>query len=379
MGKKRGQREGSIYRRRSDGRWCCSLSLGNGGRKHIYGKTRAEVAVKLNDALKTQRDGLPVVAERQTVNGYLASWLESAKHSVRPRTYEAYELNVRRLVPHIGHVRLSRLTPAQIQSSYAALLEGDGLTKSLSKRSVEQAHTVLHRAMRVAVMQGVIVRNPTEAVAAPRPEHKEMRTLTHDEVQRLFRSTSDDRLHALWVLLATTGVRIGEALGLRWGDLDADGGRVNIQRALQRQNGRGLVFVEPKSAAARRVVHLARHTVDTLALHRKRQLEERLAAGSAWREGDLVFCCEDGRPLENSTVRGVLRRSLQRAELPMVRIHDLRHTAASLLLAGGVHPRVVQELLGHSTITLTLETYSHTTPALHQEAANQMDLLFRTA
>jgi len=206
-----------------------------------------------------------------------------------------------------------------------------------------------------------------------------MQSLTYDGVQRLFRFTSDDRLHALWVLLATTGVRIGEALGLRWGDLDADGGRVNIQRALQRQNGRGLVFVEPKSAAARRVVHLARHTVDTLALHRKRQLEERLAAGSAWHEGDLVFCREDGRPLENSTVRAILRRALRRAELPMVRTHDLRHTCATLLLARGVHPRVVQELLGHSSIMLTLGTYSHTTPALHQEAANQMDLLFRTA
>ena len=373
MGKKRGNAEGTVFMRR-DGRWVATISLGGGRRKSFYGETRQVVATKLTSALKARADGLPVVAERQSVESFLAAWLDTAKQSIRPRTYEAYELNVGRVSPYLGRVKLARLTPAQIQACYGALLES-----GLSRRSVEQAHAVLHRALRVAVMWGMIGRNPTDAVAVPRPEHKEMRTLTHEEVQRLFATTSEDRLHPLWVLLTTTGVRIGEALGLRWSDVDADGGRVNIQRALQRQRGRGLVFVEPKSAAARRVVHLARHTMDTLSLHRRRQLQERLVAGSAWREGDLVFCCEDGRPLENSTVRGVLRRALQRAELPMVRIHDLRHTAASLLLAGGVHPRVVQELLGHSTITLTLQTYSHTTPALHQEAANQMDRLFRTA
>jgi integrase len=372
MAGKRANGEGSVYQRK-DGRWASSLTLERGRRKHFFAKTRQEVSVKLNAALKNRQDGLPSPSEQITVARFLNDWLGTVKASVRPRTYEAYDLDVRRLLPYVGRYRLTRLAPEHVQSCYSALLQG-----GLSKRSVEQVHTVLHNALRQAVRWGLVVRNVTEAVNVPRPERREMRTLSHAEVQQLFADTADDRLHALWVLLTTSGLRIGEALALRWTDLDFENNRLNVQRAIQRQRGRGLVFVEPKSARSRRVVNLARHATDSLAQHRKRQLAERLVSGSCWEDNDLVFCREDGRPLEHSTVHDRLQRSLLRAKLPRIRIHDLRHTAASLLLARGVHPRVVQELLGHSTITLTLETYSHTTPALHLEAANQMDILFRT-
>lgn len=367
---RRANGEGSIYRR-SDGRWVASMSLGRGRRKNFYGRTRHDVAAKLAEALRNHQLGVPPPTGNQTVAQYLRTWLDSARTSVRPRTYEAYDLCVRRLLPHLDRLRISALTPAAIERAYAALLE-DGL----SRRSVEQTHAVLHRALRQAVQWGLLGRNPTDAVNVPRPKKREMHTLGAQEVQRLFAITSSDRLHALWVLLVTTGLRLGEALGLTWDDIDFGTGRLSVRRALQRQRGEGLVFVEPKTSKSRRAVYLPEGTVTALREHRRHQLEERLQVGPAWRELNLVFSQCDGRPLEPSSVSQQFRRVLERGELPRIRVHDLRHTCATLLLAKGVHPKIVQELLGHSTIALTMDTYSHVTPALHAEVARQMSALF---
>jgi integrase len=302
---------------------------------------------------------------------YLNDWLASVKPSVRPRSFEAYDLNVRRVLPWIGRYRLTHLTPLHVQSCYTSLLEG-----GLSKRSVEQVHTVLHNALRQAVKMGLIFRNVTNAVSVPRPERKEMRTLTAEQADALFAVTADDRNGALWRLLLTTGVRLGEALGLKWDDVDLDKGRATIQRALQRQAGAGLVFVEPKSQRSRRTVNLTRQTVAALAEHRRSQLEDRLAAGPMWTDYGVVFARPDGRPLEPSGVITALHDALTRAGLPKVRVHDLRHSAATFLLQRSVHPRVVQEMLGHSTVVLTLDTYSHVSPTMRREAADQMEALF---
>ena len=371
-GRQRANGEGNI-RQRADGRWEGRISLPDGRRKSLFGKTRQEVARLLAAALRDRDKGLPIVGEKQTVKEFLQQWLETAvKDSVRPGTYAAYALNTRRVQPHVGGVKLARLTPQQLQACYGALLEG-----GLSRRSVEQCHTVLHRAFRQAVQWGLLGVNPTDAASPPRPKRREMQTLDADQVGRLFDTTREDRYHALWVLLITTGVRLGEATGLKWEDLDTGTGRLTIRRALQRQKGVGLVFVEPKSDRSRRTVHLAPSAVEVLSDHRLRQLKERHQAGDAYQNGGLVFCRADGRPLEPGWVNVLLHRALAAADLPQIRVHDLRHSAATLLLQKGVHPKVVQELLGHSTIVLTLDTYSHVPPALHQEAANQMESLFR--
>jgi len=368
---KRANGEGSIYRRK-DGRWAASLSLGNGRRATLYAKTRQEAAARLTAALHNQQLGIPPPDRSQTVGQYLTNWIEgSIRPSVRARTHESYALNVRRLVPHLGHYRLGALTPVAIENTYGALLQS-----GLSRRSVEQAHAVLHRALNQAVKWGLLGRNPADAVNVPRPERREMRTLDEKQVQRLFEATAGHRLRGLWVLLVTTGLRLGEALGLCWDDIDQTAGRLVVRRSLQRQREAGLVFVEPKSAKSRRTVHLAESTVAVLREQRRQQLGERLSAGPAWQDQGLVFCREDGRPLEPSSVTEHLHRALKAADLPQVRVHDLRHTAATLLLARGVHPKVVQELLGHSTISLTLDIYSHVTPALHAEVAAHMDALF---
>lgn len=252
-----------------------------------------------------------------------------------------------------------------------------GLLKlGLSKRSVEQTHAVIHSALRQAVKWELIHRNPTEAVKVPRPGRKEMKTLSVGQVKILFETTRNDREHALWVTLITTGLRIGEALGLRWQDCNFETNSMTIQRALQRQVGAGLVIVEPKTAGGRRTVHFPPETGTALNDHRRRQLEERLAAGPAWTDGDLVFCQATGTPMDPSAASRYLRSALDRAGLPRIRVHDCRHTCASYYLSKNVHPSVVQELLGHSSVMLTLSTYSHVTPALHREAVVHMSDLF---
>jgi integrase len=373
--RRRGNGEGTIYRR-SDGRWGATITLGDGGRKTLYGKNRREVQDLLKEVLRQRENGLLVASAEQLTGDYLARWLEdSVRDSVRPKTFESYELNVRRLQPLIGSVKLGSLSPAHVQGAYAALLR-----RGLSARSVHHAHAVLHRALKQAVLWNLIPRNPTEAASRPRPVRTEMKTLNEREVRQLFESSEEERFHALWVVLATTGIRLGEALGLKWDDADLSSGRLTVRRCLQRQRGKGLVFVEPKTSRSRRTIHLAPGAISALTRHKRVvQAQERLRAGEVWQEHGLVFATEIGRPLEGSHVNQRFHRALMGAGLPDLRVHDLRHTAATLLLTRGVHPKIVQEMLGHSTITLTLDTYSHVAPALHAEAALQMETLFSTA
>jgi len=366
---RRANGEGSIYQRK-DGRWAASISVGRGKRRHFLGRSRAEVAEKLAEALNEQHKGTLTITSRQTVSQYFDYWLASVRNSVRPRAYESYDLNVRRMKPLIGKSRLSSLSPAMVERSYAELLE-----QELSRRSVVQVHTVLHNALKKAVRWRLIGQNPTEAVSVPRPERTEMQTLSEDEVRTLFSSTLNEPLHALWVLLATTGLRLGEALGLKWEDIDFANQRLTVRRALQRQKGKGLMLVEPKTSKSRRTVYFPSGTCEALREHRRLQVGERLEA-HAWYENDLLFCRHDGTPLEPANVTKVFQRSLNNVGLKKLRLHDLRHTAASLHLARGENPKVVQEMLGHSTIAVTMDIYSHVTPALHQAAAAKMQALF---
>jgi len=270
---RRGRGEGTVYRR-VDGRWEAAFTV-SGRRQRYVGRSQQAVRLKLQAARRALEQGIVLSGSSPRVEEYLTRWLEdSGRPSVRWTTHRAYTLCMRRLFPLIGHLRLAALTPPAVQAAYAALLE-----KGLSRRSVEQTHTVLHRALRQAVLWGLLLRNPTEAVTVPRPARREMHTLTQEEVGTLFQASRGHRLHALWVLLATTGVRLGEALGLRWSDLDFSRGRLVVNRALQRQPGTGYVFVEPKTARSRRTVYLAPGALTTLTDHRRQHIEDQLAAG----------------------------------------------------------------------------------------------------
>ena len=359
--------EGAVYRRR-DGRWEAQLRLPDGRRKSVYASTRERAISKLTDVGWRAGHGLPLQASRRTVADYLSYWLEVTRRRVRPTTFEAYELTARRLVAPLGSLRLARLSPSTIQATYDSLL-----SNGLSPRSVEQTHVVLHRALYQAMHWGLIAANPTELVAPPRPQKREMTALTAAQLQRLLETTRNERWFPLWVLLSTTGLRIGEALALTWDCVDLAARRLLVLRTLLRQKGKGLVFAEPKTPRSRRLVHLSTLACDALREHRCQQQSNR------YRYIDLVFANRNGDPQDSGSVTSALNRALKCAGLPHIRVHDLRHTVASVLLAKGVNPKVVQDLLGHSTVLTTLNTYSHLTESLSRSAADAMDTLLRSS
>ena len=246
----------------------------------------------------------------------------------------------------------------------------------LSPKSVRLVHAVLHRAFKQAVRWRLINVNPADAVDAPRAERKEFHALDAEETARLLEAARADRLHGVYVLAVTCGMRQGELLGLRWADVDLDKGALAVRQQVMRIGGEWR-FSEPKTKAGRRVITLPAVAVSALREHRRRQAEERLRVGPEWHDNGLVFTNRIGNPIEK---QNLMRRSfwplLDRAALPRIRFHDLRHTAATLLLAEGLHPKVVQERLGHSTIAITMDVYSHVGMTLQREAAETLDRLF---
>jgi integrase len=361
---KRANGEGSIYKR-SDGRWVATISLDRGRRKAFYGKTRQGVAGRLAAALKTHQDGLPVVGERQTVCNYLHSWLTSVEPSLRARTFIRYEQYIRlHAIPYIGGLPLARLSPQHLQRLYA-----ERLSAGLSPTTVAHLHAVLHKALGQAAKWGQVPRNVADLVTKPRMSAPEMQTLTAEQARRLLDAASGDRLEALYVLALNTGMRQGEMLALKWRDIDLERGAIQVRASLQRIRG-AFVFSEPKTARSRRQIVVTESVTTTLKRHRSFQLEERLQAGGLWQDGDLVFADRYGQPIYATDLsRCAFYPLLERAGLPKVRFHDLRHTAATLLLAEGIHPKVVADMLGHATTAITLDLYSHTTPTMHRQAA----------
>jgi integrase len=371
---KKANGEGSVYQRKSDGRWSASISLPNGKRKHFLGRDRDEVVRKQRAALKGQDDGLPVVVERQTVSQFMQSWLTATKPKLRERTWVRYEQYVRlHIVPSLGKLTLTKLTPQHVQRLYAERLDAGA-----SPTTVHHLHAVLHRALKQAVRWNLVARNVADLVDPPRIAHHEISTLDPADAQRLIAAASEDRLEALYVLALTTGMREGELLGLRWRDVDLDNDAVEVRGSLQRVPS-GFVLAEPKTARSRRRVGLTPTAVAALRRHRVRQSEERLSLGGGWKNDlDLVFVDEAGAPIDASKfLRNSFAPLLKRAGLPVMRFHDLRHTAATLLLGRGVHPKIVSEMLGHAQIGITLDLYSHVTPTMQREATAAMEAILR--
>ena len=335
-----------------------AVSLPGGKRRYLYGKTRQDVARKLTAATRDLQLGLPAVPERQSVKQFLEKWLQdSVLPTVKPRTYERYaELVELHIIPSLGQKPLIRLTPQDVQNLYASKLRS-----GLSPRTVQHIHAVLRRALGQALKWTAVSRNVATLVDAPRPQHKEVQPFSYDEALRLIEAVRGHHMEALYMLCVTVGLRQGEALGLRWRDLDLGSAVLHISVALQRIDGT-YRLVEPKTPRSRRTIALPEIVVSYLRAHQGRQLLESLEAGSYWKDWGLVFTTPHGGPLDRHNVTRGFKLILKRAGLPNLRFHDLRHTCASFLLAQNVQPRDVMEILGHSQIGLTMNTYAHVMP-----------------
>jgi integrase len=320
-------------------------------------------------ALTDRERGLLVTGGRQTLGQFLIRWLQdSVKPTVRPKTYTSYSQLLRiHILPALGAVPLAKLDPPRVQRFLNdKLAEG-----RLSARTIQYLHAVLRAALGQAMKWRLVSVNVATLVDPPRAVRREVRALSPAEARAVLEATRGDWLEALYTLALAVGLRQGEALGLHWQDVDLDAGTLRVRVALQRLEGRGLQIVEPKTARSRRSIALPPQVVESLRAHKARQAN----AGCGWHDNDFVFTTATGEPLEGSSVTHRFQKLLRRAGLPHLRFHDLRHACASLLLAQGVHPRVVMETLGHSQISLTMNTYSHVIPALQRDAAERMDMI----
>lgn len=369
---RRGSNEGNIYRR-TDGRWEARISLGYRGgrriRRSYYGRTRREVQEQLDAARRDRHEGVLAPDKRLTLGRFLARWLaEAVRPAARPSTVRAYEMICRLyLTPDLGHVPLVRLTALDVQT----MMNGR-LRSGLSPRTVHHIRAVLRRSLTHAVRWGLISKNVATLVDPPRVPRYAVRPVSPDDARQILAAVRGDRLEALFASALAIGLRQGEALGLMWSRVDLDRRQVVIAHALQRVD-RKLQLVEPKTGRSHRVIAIPDVVAAQLRAHRIRQLEERLVAGDRWHDGDFVFSTAVGTPLDGPNVTHRFQALLSAAGLPRMRFHDLRHACASLLLAQGVHPRVVMDVLGHSQISLTMNTYAHVIPALRNGAAAEMD------
>jgi integrase len=371
MAKKRSSGEGSLYKRK-DNLWVAQATV-QGHHVSKYFKTQSEARQYLQTIQSQIQDGLTFLGAKTTLSEFLEEWLKSYKQSVRSKTYFQYVQIVHQHInPVLGTIKLRDLRPDEIQSFYNAKIES-----GTSPRSVLIIHAVLHRALNLALRWGLLGRNPAQAVSRPKFKRKEMKTLNDSQVRTLLSASKGSRNEALFWLAVTTGMRQGEILGLKWSDLEWANKRLHVQRQLQRLKDGGLVFSEPKSAAGKRAIVLSSTIIVKLREHLNLQQQERQQAGNRWQENDLIFPSTFGTPLDHRNLYRDYKELLKEAGLPDIRFHDLRHTAATLMLQQGVHPKVVQERLGHADISLTLNTYSHVLPSMQEEAAEKMDELLK--
>lgn len=360
---------------RGTNKWLVRVFLGRDeyGKKKYHNKTingtKKDAQKYLNAVLREKDIGVYFQSSKDSVNKYLDQWLESsAKPRLRERTYNSYvELLKRYIRPYLGASLLGKLTPLDIQSTYSALGE-----KGLSPATIRRSHAVLRSALSQAVKWQLIMRNPVEFVDLPKEEKKEMLAMTTDETKKFLEKAKEDKFYILFLLLVTTGIRPGEALTLKWKDLNNS--KIHIQRSLYR-NKNGFQFTEPKTPKSRRTIPIP-FTVNNELLKLKAEKEELFNSNNN-AYNDLIFTNEKGGPLE---LRNIVKRHfkpvLKKSNInEKIRLYDLRHTCATILLEAGENPKIVSERLGHASIRLTIDTYTHVLPDMQQKATEKLETI----
>ena len=342
-------------------------------------RARKDAEVAMNKVMTAVEERSYVVPSRITVREYLLKeWLPAIKGTVRPTTFASYRMHVEgHIVPALGSLQLGRVSAQSINAFYARLLESGRLhgTGSLSPATVRRVHATLHRAFKDAVRWQRLSVNPVDAADPPRggSTQRELPAWNAEQLAGFLCSVKGDRLFALWRLLAMTGARRGEALGLGWDDLDLEAATITIRRALV-PLGDTAIISEPKTARGRRRIALDPLTIEALKTHAARQADEQSACQD-WVESGYIFTTVDGQPLDPHRISKTFERHLREAALPRIPLHGLRHTYATLALSSGVNPRIVSGRLGHSTVALTLDIYSHVLPQADQDAADRIAAL----
>lgn len=372
---KRGIHGQGHIRQKPDGRWEALYYL-NGERRYITGRkgeTAKDVSARLRAALTDLDKGIETPKDnRLTLGDYLDTWLGIKKPTVEFSYWKRCETVIRVYVkPALGRVQLTKLTAHQIEQLYAQVI---ALGKA--PNTVAKIHIALHKALEDALRKDLVTRNVADLVSKPKVTHHEMQTYTPEEATRLLDAAQGDQLEALYVLMLTSACRLGELLGLRWPALDLDRSEMQITSAMKDVAGQR-VLGRPKTSHSRRTIPLTARAVQALRQQHVHQTVERLKHGGDWNPHKLVFCTANGTAFSQTNFRREYYRPLlEKAGLPYIRPHDLRHTAATLLLREGVQPHVVSEMLGHASVAFTLQTYGHVQAEMRKPARDAMERLF---
>ena len=330
--------------------------------------TRRQAEQKLTELVRSLDTGEYVEPSRETVGQYLRKWLDMKRQKVRPRTIEFYELRIRHLDKLIGSIPLQRLSPLHIEQAYSRLI------RKVSPAMAAGAHRTLRAALNQAVKWRLINVNPVTAVDPPRAPRPVVTPLTLEQVGEFLKAAAKTPLYSLYLTSILTGLRRGELLALQWDDIDLEGKTITVRRTLTR-GGSNPIFSPTKTRSGHRVVEISDALVSVLKDHRRQQKEHRLALGPIWQENNLIWPNERGQAMTPSVLHRHFKKLLEAAKLPKsTRFHDLRHTHASLLLASGTTSlKLIQERLGHSSITITADTYSHLLPGAQREAVDKLE------
>ena len=382
--------QGTI-RQRADGSWTGRLSIGRDpgtGKykyKYLYGATQAEVRKKMTAFSAELDKGAFVEPSKMTLGQWLDVWHAEYLAGVKHTTISQYGTQIdQHIKPFLGAVKLVELTPTMIQSMYNAkkrLRDADPKA-GLSAKSIRNLHGVLHKALHQALRLGYISANPCDACEPPRFDRYEIKPLTTEEITTLLHACKGSKYEKLYTVVLFSGVRISEALGLRWSCVDFERGKITINKQLQKERkkgGGGTYRLYDTKTSTTRTITLSAHVVDVLREVKKEQAQNRLIMGAAWaNDMNLVFTHEDGQHLCHSTVWACFKRLVKKLGFPDARVHDLRHTFATISLESGDDLKTVQKNLGHSKIGTTGDTYAHVTEKMREQSAARMDAFIQS-
>ncbi len=385
----RGNGEGTIVKRK-DGRWMGAVTIGvdpktgKPKRKYIYGKKRKEVAREMTNLKKNLFEGTYKEPSNMKLADWLDKWIEGRKNSLAYSTYMNYEMFIRNHIkPEIGQIKLKDIKPYEIQLLLNNKFENGRVDNEggLSERSVKYIYQTLHAALEKAVKTEMIIKNPCKSVELPKDdediESNELHTWNNQQVKKFLRIAKDFKYHSAFYLALNTGMRQGELIGLKWKDINYNKKTLNVKRQVVRTN-KGLKFKTPKTKAGDRVIPLFDNIIKYLKKHKINQSEKKLSLGESFQDNNLVTCNGIGNPVGPRNLSREFKKIVKAADLPKIRFHDMRHTFATTFLDNGGNIKTLQQILGHESITTTIDTYGHVTDEMLSHAGKIMETMYKT-